>query len=84
MVNTYDILSTITPQLSRLASVMHKKAHTRRMVRLLVMNYDDNVRLEFAQVYIYYQTFVLNEVLKDKYRNDYFDKLSKWILFPSF
>jgi len=52
--------------------------------RIFVLNYDDNVTLKRGQVYIYYQTSVLHEVLKDKYRNDYFDKLSKWILFPSF
>jgi hypothetical protein len=52
--------------------------------RIFVLNYDDTVRRKLAQVYIYYQTSVLHEVLKDKYRNDYFDKISKWILFPSF
>ncbi|HET7149390.1 MAG TPA: hypothetical protein VFI73_12945 [Candidatus Nitrosopolaris sp.] len=47
---------------------------------------EENVgsRLNLAQVNIYYLTSAYHEVLKDKYRNDYFDKLSKWIPFRSF
>ena len=48
------------------------------------LDYGNNIRLKVVQVYIYYQIFVLYDVLKDKYRNDYFDKVSKWTLFPSF